>query len=426
LNHRQSIHHELASLLGEEVKISERVFQSLEVTSRKGGIPDIRAVWAKMERIFPAINQVYETIGLNMAEVEKYMLKFPSNYDDSVHQFTNSDWQKMLKSIFTHSKLNEKSIILNKYALEAKKKKSIDLDDLFKIIITNKRIANRKYRNASLREYEVTNLVIRNLHVALGFERKQIYDSAIEGLSNSLIRAFEFVKKQDLSFSDQQFILYHDTDKIRIQPFAFFGTNHLIADDSKGLFLGRSDIIQKNNQYSLESIDELEYLINKNALEADFQNFFERNPKYLLTLGDYSNIHSQIVLHKDHGSNLIPDFFLEKMNSDFCDILDLKRAQKELIRIQKNRIRFKDAVMEGVAQLRTYRDYFEEKYNRNKFHSTYGLKSYRPKVVLIIGRKQSYFDEVEKIRIESELPEYLTLKTYDDIVERAKYWNKAY
>jgi antiviral defense system Shedu protein SduA len=143
-----------------------------------------------------------------------------------------------------------------------------------------------------------------------------------------------------------------------------------------------------------------------------------------LSLGNYAALHPQIVLHEDGGSRLIPDFFLEKMNSDFCDICDLKRPAQDLVRHQRHRTRFRDAVMEGIAQLAIYRDWFESSQNRKDFHSRYGLKGYRPSVVLIVGRRQSYYDEVERIRLESSIPGWLRLVTYDEVVDKARQWRR--
>ena len=136
----------------------------------------------------------------------------------------------------------------------------------------------------------------------------------------------------------------------------------------------------------------------------------------------YSKLHPQVIIHEDSGSRLIPDFFLEKIDSDFCDICDLKRPTVELIRNQKNRTRFRATVMEAVAQLDNYRDWFDDKSNRDAFHSRYGLKAFKPRVVMIIGRKDSYYDEIERIKIESRLPSHVDLKTYDDIVSKARLW----
>jgi hypothetical protein len=78
--------------------------------------------------------------------------------------------------------------------------------------------------------------------------------------------------------------------------------------------------------------------------------------------------------------------------------------------------------MEGVAQLMTYRDWFDDRRNRERFRSAYGLTAFRPRVVLVIGRRRSFYDDIERMRLESMLPSGVQLKTYDDIVARARQW----
>ena len=41
---------------------------------------------------------------------------------------------------------------------------------------------------------------------------------------------------------------------------------------------------------------------------------------------------------------------------------------------------------------------------------------------MIIGRRASYFDEVERIRLEADLPEWIQLRTYDDVLSNVRRW----
>lgn len=229
-------------------------------------------------------------------------------------------------------------------------------------------------------------------------------------------------EKIDESYSYQQWIIYNDGKKYKIKPFGAWGVNQLQDKPLKdgSLWIARGNVLQPPTKFSEEKIERFEYLINTNALEKDFQKFFEKNPEFLIALGDYKGIHSQLILKAEDGNNLIPDFFLEKLNSDFCDIIDLKRPSFKISKIQKNRNRFRDIVMEGVSQLENYRNWFEDKKNRDEFHSKYGLKSYRPKVVLILGRQKSIFNEIESIRTQSILPNHFELRTYDEVLNIAK------
>lgn len=59
------------------------------------------------------------------------------------------------------------------------------------------------------------------------------------------------------------------------------------------------------------------------------------------------------MLHRDEG-RLIPDFFVERLDSRFCDVVDLKRPDVTLAR-GSSRKAVSAAVMDAVAQLQDYR-----------------------------------------------------------------------
>ena len=229
----------------------------------------------------------------------------------------------------------------------------------------------------------------------------------------------ETLRKVDLldSFqAHQQWVLENDGQRYRIRPFASWGGYQ--PDDSRdgSLWVARGNLVQPVTTFSGEAINELEHLINAGASESAFQAFFERNPEFLTLLGDYQGIHPQLVLREDDGGRLVPDFFLEKINSTFCDICDLKLPTADLKRFQRHRVRFRDAVLGAVAQLERYRRWR----NVDDFHRTHGLSVYRPKVVVIMGRRSSYYDEVERIQMEALLPPHFVLRTYDDAIDEAR------
>lgn len=166
------------------------------------------------------------------------------------------------------------------------------------------------------------------------------------------------------------------------------------------------------------AIEELECLMNNpNSKESAFQDFFERYPK-LITNDEYKRAHSHVTLSRDEG-NLIPDFLLEPLDQNsLCDILELKLPTEQIYVIRKNRISYSSAVIEACAQLREYSRYFDEKANRDKITNRYGLLAYKPKMIVIIGRKGD-IDPISRQNIHSDIPQ-LVLRTYDEILSRAK------
>jgi cold shock CspA family protein len=167
------------------------------------------------------------------------------------------------------------------------------------------------------------------------------------------------------------------------------------------------------------AVDELEVLINlPHVRESELHDFFERHPEFILT-NDYRAAHSKVVLESE-GDTLIPDFVLEPVGSNpLCDLLELKLPDLRVDVSKPRRNRFSAAVAEACAQLRTYRDFFEETRNRERFQDKYRLQAFRPRLMVIIGRR-GQVDPIELRRVEGDLPGF-QIRTYDDILERAKH-----
>ena len=166
-------------------------------------------------------------------------------------------------------------------------------------------------------------------------------------------------------------------------------------------------------------IDEFEELINSPRVrESDLQRFFERNPE-LLHGDTYEEARSHIVLHRDGQGPLIPDFALRPSNpAALCDLLELKLPQKELLVGPPSRRRLSAAVMEAAAQLREYQAYFDVERHRNMVEKAYGLRFFRPQMIVVIGKRIKY-PALDLRAAETDVPN-LTLTTYDDLLERAR------
>lgn len=230
--------------------------------------------------------------------------------------------------------------------------------------------------------------------------------------------------KIDQDIGDQQFILYWDGSGYRIKPFGTMGLHQFSHEPLKdgSLWIARGNVLQPVKRFRDEAFDELEFLINNDVAEKAFQDFFENHPEFLLALGGgkYINLHPQVVIHEDRDGWLIPDFLLEKVNDNMCDICDLKLATQAIMKYKRHRPGFRAAIHEAIAQLDYYRNWFEDKEHRSSFYTKTGLNAYKPKVVLIIGRSLDYYSDIERIQRESLIPSHVELVTYDDVFERAK------
>lgn len=171
-------------------------------------------------------------------------------------------------------------------------------------------------------------------------------------------------------------------------------------------------------------VQEVEDLINLPAVrEHQLQQFFERNPGFLH--GElYQEALPQIVLKRDGAGPLIPDFALKPLDPDgLCDLLDLKLPSKKLLVGSSNRRRLSQAVVEACAQLREYRDYFEVPHNRRLVEEAHGLRFFRPKMIVVIGRRGGV-SPVELRRAEGDVP-HLAILTYDHLLEQARHKLRA-
>jgi hypothetical protein len=201
---------------------------------------------------------------------------------------------------------------------------------------------------------------------------------------------------------------------------------HMFADqlNSPHQILSR---IAHFGRFVTGAIKEFEELINDGTTkERDLQNFFETHPDFLIR-DEYKRAHPHLMLSPLDRESLIPDFVLEPHDqSSFCDLLELKLPTHKVATYMKNRSDFSSTVHRAIAQLRQYQDHFEEAANRKAFTKRYGLNLYRPRMMLIIGRKQDIDHRISAIeyrRMEMNSPQ-LIIRTYDDLLRRVRSRNR--
>lgn len=277
----------------------------------------------------------------------------------------------------------------------------------------------------------IANDTTRTVLESIGLIQDIFVDPEGEDFLTKVENDCSSIISMDPSYGNQQFVLYFDEkNKFRIHA---FGSSVLgILDDvarQEGPFTFRGGIIQKSHGsvlYSHDLIAEFEDIVNsQTANESDYQRFFESNPHFLSGL-DYGRVHAQPILFKDEGGRLIPDFFMEQMNSKWSAILDLKKPYESMVIRRRNRVYFAQWVQEAISQLQYYQEWFESPHNRSTFAQIQGIsaKVYRPKMVLVAGRLHHFIDDVERIRLLSNQDPSLDLWTYDDVLDRAKRYQK--
>jgi hypothetical protein len=214
-------------------------------------------------------------------------------------------------------------------------------------------------------------------------------------------------------------LIVRDGDHLTALPAAATLPQRIITP-SKIVFPGAPYVIvQRVSLLWRETLQEFESLLNDSAVvESDFQAFFERYPRLLAGI-DYRRVVPHPILERsDSRGALIPDFFLQPLERKYADIWDLKLPAERLIVGTRDRLRFSAGVQEAVAQVREYRDYFEDPDKRRQVELRYGLTSYRPSVAIVIGRTPENVDELKTRQIQETLPGYLRVITYDELLKR--------
>jgi len=167
----------------------------------------------------------------------------------------------------------------------------------------------------------------------------------------------------------------------------------------------------------LEEFEEL--IANAASSEKAFQSFFEKNPHFLKGIA-YNRVLAHPSLIREGDGDLIPDFMLQPIGSNFADILDLKRPDASLVTGRKNRRRFAQGVHEAIAQVCEYREYFERPEHRRAVEQRYGLTAYRPSGLIVIGRQPESMTEEQMKRIAGDVPSFIQVQTYDDILRKMR------
>ncbi|WP_374302171.1 Shedu anti-phage system protein SduA domain-containing protein [Ferrovibrio sp.] len=118
----------------------------------------------------------------------------------------------------------------------------------------------------------------------------------------------------------------------------------------------------------------------------------------------------------DERPSIKPDFFVLQPNG-YADIVEFKlpTLKNSVIVGRENREAFSAELASCVAQTRVYRQYFDDSSNRRWFEEKYGFKVYKPKRIIVIGRRFDFTaDEWRGI-----VDDYhdVQIVTYDDLVD---------
>lgn len=220
---------------------------------------------------------------------------------------------------------------------------------------------------------------------------------------------------------DAQYMLTFEGDRIIFRPLSILDSYPML--NMRGQDIGRLAILPHFRDHYIGILPaellELEDLINsRRTKESDLQRFFEKHPHFMRKW-EFRDIYPQVYLTREDDGPLIPDFLLIDPVLQQAMVVDLKLPQERVVVGTKNRIRFSSAVEKARAQLLLYRDWFENKRNRQQIQERFGVEIYRPRIGVLIGRRTEFKSEFERQLLASRIPD-VEVYTYDDIVTYAE------
>lgn len=171
-------------------------------------------------------------------------------------------------------------------------------------------------------------------------------------------------------------------------------------------------------QYEVELLEAL--LNRKETTEAELQQFFEEHPHFLIPNQLFSVLpHVRLM---EETKLLIPDFIVKPVvaaqKDSEWEVLDLKRPNAKLLVGKANRARLSQEVMNAIAQLREYGDYFRNPQNALSVSTKLGHKLRFPKLAVLVGRMENV--DVEAFALAQDRERDVRIVTYDEILERQK------
>jgi hypothetical protein len=163
----------------------------------------------------------------------------------------------------------------------------------------------------------------------------------------------------------------------------------------------------------------LERLLNDPRVqERQIELLLLENPLFLRGL-NYGNVYSQVVLPRENAPDLRPDLIAEPLGQRWADIIDLKRPVGTVLVGSESRVRLAAALTEAAAQLREYRAYFDDRALAKRVEMELGIRCYKPKMVVIVGRDPSGYSADQQRRAMTAYPN-LEIVSYDQLLRIAR------
>ena len=173
-------------------------------------------------------------------------------------------------------------------------------------------------------------------------------------------------------------------------------------------------------QHEVEVFESL--INNPETAEGKLQRFFEEHPHFLGDLQQSIPL-PHVRLEHPSGTLYIPDFVLKPIVAYQRDanwkVLDLKKPTARLLAGPANHVRLSHEVTQAIAQLRDYRDYFQNQENGESIRIALGHRLRYPELAVLIGRL-SESDQELLDKAQAREPD-VRIVTYDEVLQQQQY-----
>ncbi len=213
--------------------------------------------------------------------------------------------------------------------------------------------------------------------------------------------------------------IFFDENQIKIVP--YHGNSvYSVGTKSEVLLACPSTLARRTGSLFSAELRQFEELLNDPYLrESDLQHFLEKSRNIFGALG-YGEVYSQVLLERDDGTGLRPDFLARPLGRQWFDIIDLKLPDANVAVGRRDRKTLAAAIHEMVAQLREYAAYFENEVWAQRIEANFGIRCYRPRLVGIVGRNPSGASSNRQIRRMMTAYADVDIVTFDQLLEIAQ------
>lgn len=164
----------------------------------------------------------------------------------------------------------------------------------------------------------------------------------------------------------------------------------------------------------------IEIVGTKQSSETEITSFLTQSEnKFIMSMAFVATaIHSQLICdwQSEVKDSIKPDFFILKADQ-YGHIVEFKlpHLKSNSVVGANNRETFSAEINSYISQTRVYSTYFDDPNNRKWFENKYGFKVFKPKRILVIGRRWDFSLDVWK-EIISDYKD-IEIMTYDDLVD---------